>query len=676
MLTRTSHAGDKMSSSQISQAFKNSVFVAGVCAVLIPLNAVAQEKKPEGKEDDKVIVLEPISIDAKADVITGGVQLNSDDLDRIDPVDIKDVFRQEPGVTVGSPLSISQKVYVNGIEDTNLSVDVDGARQANKTYHHEGTTIVDPGLLKAVKIETGVAPADAGPQALAGTITLETKDGRDFVAPGENFGGFAKLSYNSNTEGFSEDLALAIRHAGFDALVYGTHAGGNSYTDGNGTEVLGTAPKVENGLLKVGFTGASGYRLKVSATRYDDIGYRPARTNFALPANGGGNTGFSNNDYSRQSVTASFGDETPTDLFDPKISISQTKTHLDTYQYANSRSIIARVESINGKASNTITTDMGKITAGADFYVDEGTGGVTSVSTTDRREKVSNYGLFSQARLSHTENLRTSFGGRLDHNRFVGNNDEHLNNTGLSGNANIEYDITSEVMGYAGVGTVFGGIPMTEVGVQTSDRTYNGVKPSRSYNMKIGGVYEMGGLSFDGNVFKTRIKNSHDLTTSDRSTNYDVTSEGVNLSAKYDYGLGFVRGGYSKSTVRIDSAVPVSGGNEYYHGILTGDMFSLEAAHTFPEYGVRVGTTNELVLENDDTLETRGFALNGYFVANLYAEWSPEQVEGLLLRADVKNLFDRTYADRANGGSYSTTSTVSAFNDPGRTFLVTAKYDF
>ncbi len=670
MLSRSGHARRVISASQFSNILRHSVFVAGVCAALVPLSAVAQEKKD--KDDEGAIVLEPITIDAKADVITGGVQVNSEDLDRIDPVDIKDVFRQEPGVTVGAPLSIAQKVYVNGIEDTNLNVDVDGARQANKTYHHEGTTIVDPGLLKAVKVETGVAPADAGPQALAGTLTLETKDGRDFVARGDSFGGFAKLSYNSNTKGFSEDAALAVRHEGFDAIVYGTNAGGNNYKDGDGTTIIGTAPEVESGLIKLGFTNANGYRLKLSATRYDDIGYRPARTNFGLPTN----FGYSHNDYSRQSVTVSFGDETPTDMLDPKISISQTKTHLDTYQYANNRSIIARVESINGKASNTFTTGLGKITAGADFYIDEGTGGVTSVSATDRKEKVSNYGLFGQARLSLSERFRTSFGGRVDHNRLIGNNNEHLNNTGLSGNANVEYDITSAFMGYAGVGTVFGGIPMTEIGIQTADRTYNDVETSRSFNVKVGGVYEVDGLSIDGNLFKTRIKNSHDLTTVDRSTNYDVTTEGINLTAKYDYGPGFVRGGFSTSKLRIDSAIPTSGGTDYYHGILTGDMLTFEAVHNFDTYDVRVGTTNELVLENDDTQETRGFSLNGYFVANVYAEWFPEQLDGLSLRADVKNLLDRTYADRANTGSYSTNANVAAFNDPGRTLLLTAKYDF
>lgn len=621
---------------------------------------------------DGTIRLEPIAVDAKADVITGGVQLESEDFERINPQTLKDVFRQEPGVTVGSPLTVSQKIYVNGIEDTNLAVDIDGARQANKTYHHQGTTIIDPGLFKAVKVESGVAPADAGPAALGGSISLETKDGRDLVKQGRLFGGFGKLSFNDNGNTFSEELALATSHQGFDVLAYGTKAQGQDYTDGGGNTVQGSRTDNTNFIGKFAYTAPNGYRFKIAATRFDDIALRDGRTNFSLPSA----FGTAWHDYSRQSTTFSFGDETPSKMWDPKLSISRTMTHLDTEQHANNRNIIARVESINGKVSNTFTTDLGAITAGGDFFRDEGSGGVTSTSHTDRTETLTNYGFFTQARTSWTDDLRTSVGGRIDHNRLQGNDGTKLNNTGLSGNVNGEYDVTGNVMAYGGFGTVFGGIPMTEVGIQQTNYDYTGVDTSRSYNGKIGANVIAGDFTFDGHVFRTRIKNAHDLDTSTRSTSYDLTTEGFNISARYDYAQGFARATFSRATLRMDSDIPTSGASEYYHGALMGDMMTLEVSHRIPEMGVRIGTTNEWVLENDDTEESRGFALNGYFVSNIYAEWEPEQLPGLKLRADVLNLLDRDYAGRANTGSYSTNSNVSATRDPGRSFLVSAKYEF
>lgn len=656
--------------SRIGSSVSVPALLAGLLSVTVATDSAAQSASTA--EQGATVTLAPISIDAKADVITGGVQLDEDDLDRINPQTLKDVFRQEPGVTVGSPLTISQKIFVNGIEDTNLAVDIDGARQANKTYHHIGTTIVDPGLLKAAKIESGVAPADAGPMALGGSISLETKDGRDLVKPGNTIGGFGKLSFDTNTEGFTRDVALAVREGGFDALAYGTVSTGKDYEDGSGNIVEGSRPDSQNIIAKVGFTNRHGYRAKLSFTRFDDISLRDARANFALPSNFG--TAWT--DYSRQQMTFSFGDETPTDMWDPKFSVSRTVSHLDTEQYANNRNIIARVESYNGKASNTFTTDYGKITTGADFFIDEGSGGVTTSGTTTRREKVSNYGLFTQVRSSWTDAFRTSVGARVDRNELEGNDGSKLTNTGLSGNLNGEYDVTQNVMAYAGVGTVFGGIPMTEVGIQQTAYNYSDVDPSRSYNGKIGANITLGDFTIDGNVYRTRIKNAHDLTTSTRATNYDLTTEGANLSVRYDYDSGFVRAGYSRADVEVDSAIPTSGSTDYYLGTLFGDMFTLEAHYRLAEYDLQIGTTNEYVLENGDTRSSSGYALNGYFVSNIYAEWTPGAVNGLTLRADVKNLLDRTYADRANAGSYSSNASVSAFNDPGRTVLVSAKFTF
>ena len=118
------------------------------------------------------------------------VNLSSDDLARAKPSDLQDVFVSEPTIEVGSPLPVSQKLYVNGVEETQLLVTIDGGRQNNKIFHHNATTLIDPTLLKAVSINPGVAPADIGPGALGGSIEYETKDVADLLDECETFGGF------------------------------------------------------------------------------------------------------------------------------------------------------------------------------------------------------------------------------------------------------------------------------------------------------------------------------------------------------------------------------------------------------------------------------------------------------------------------------------------------------
>ena len=68
------------------------------------------------------------------------VGVDGDDLETIEPDDLQDVFKNEPTVQVGSSLPISQKIYVQGIEENNLAVTLDGSRQNNKIFHHNATT--------------------------------------------------------------------------------------------------------------------------------------------------------------------------------------------------------------------------------------------------------------------------------------------------------------------------------------------------------------------------------------------------------------------------------------------------------------------------------------------------------------------------------------------------------
>ncbi len=657
------------------------LLLAGVAAIALPgTQVLAQEtqKKGEAETAQETVTLEPISVNAKADVLTGGVQITEEVLNRVNPQDIKDVFRQEPGVTVSSPTPIGQKVYVNGIEDTKLAVDIDGARQVTKTFHHIGTAIIDPELLKAVKVETGVAPADAGPEALGGSITYETKDGRDFLDAGETFGGYGKLSFNTNTRGFSENLVFAVQHEGFDGLAFISNDSGDNYTDGDGDEVVGTKPSLQSGMIKLGYTSARGYRVKVNANITRDRGIRPARPNFGGSSVTTDAPGLV--DYERRSVTLSFGDETPTAMWDPKISISYTDTSLFA-DITNTpppvrAAIISDITTINGKASNTFTVDLGKITTGVDFYVDRGKGGPEGNS--NYKETVYDIGAFAQARLSLSEKARVSFGGRFDYNHLEGNEGSTFDTVGVSGNLNGEYDITDWFMGYAGIGSAWGGIPMTEIGVQNYwsafgvTWNYDNLQPSRSYNAKIGGVIEAGNFTFDGNLYYTKIDDSHDVSSNNRGDQFDVISKGINASARYTFENGFIRASYTHSDVEVDGNVPTS--TVAYQGIVIGDLLSVEAGYEWFDLGIRAGVTAEAALENDDPQKNGADKLDGYVVAGLYAEWFPEFLPDASLRLDVRNLLDADYTDRANVGYDS--SRYVPYSDPGRSFVITAKYHF
>lgn len=652
-----------------------NILLAGVAVAALPASAFAQ-----GQSNEEETLLPAIEVTADREAtpsLPGGVNISQKELDRQNAQTIKDVFANEPSVQVGGPTAIAQKVYVQGIENTKLNVQVDGTRQVDSSYHHIGTAIIDPGMLKAVGVESGIAPADAGPNALGGSMTYETKDARDILETDENFGGWAKVQFNSNTQGFTEWLTLAGQHSGFEALAYIQNSNQGNYDDGAGNEVEGTADGSQNGLGKIAFTGNDGARIEAFASHLEDEGVRPARPNFGSLTSGADPQWIS---YKDTSMGISYVDEQPTDMLAPELSLNYSKTHLDIPALNGNTHLESEIETLNGKVANTFDVGMGKITSGLDFYHDEAIGGGDTARATGQAgrftETSTNIGLFTQARLTMTDRWRVSFGGRGDQQWFEGIDGSDFSESGLSGNANTEYDLTDDIMVYGGMGSSFGGLPLGESAIYNYSNIwdYTGFRPSRSYNYKGGARYDIGQWSFDGTLFYNKINGSHSLEYATRDTTSELDTRGYNLSAVWNYGPGFARVAYSHTDVERNGTVP-SSNDASWQGVLIGDMVNFEVAHRFDDMGLQVGANSELALANDDPEKIGNQKLDTYFVANLYGEWTPEALSNAVtLRVDVLNILDRDYFSRTTPGYDS--SAIEPYHEPGRTFLVSAKVDF
>jgi hemoglobin/transferrin/lactoferrin receptor protein len=162
--------------------------------------------------DDDVIELDPIRIESEeAQAALGNTQITSEEIQQRNAETMADVFTGKSEIISSGGAAIAQKVIVHGIEESMMAVTIDGARQNKSAFHHTGNVLIDPFLLKRVEISAGLAPADAGPGALAGVIAYETKDARDFLEAGDNFGGYATLSYGDSGNNFRRGLTLAER---------------------------------------------------------------------------------------------------------------------------------------------------------------------------------------------------------------------------------------------------------------------------------------------------------------------------------------------------------------------------------------------------------------------------------------------------------------------------------
>ncbi|OWV48421.1 hypothetical protein CDZ96_10045 [Mameliella alba] len=181
-------------------------------------------------------------------------RIDEEQLEQRNPVSVADVFRGESSVAVNGGAAIAQKVVVNGIEESLLSVTIDAARKNKSAFHHTGNILFDPALLKSVEGSEGIGPADAGPNALAGGLADTTKDARDFLEPGERLGGLTSLRGGSNGQGFRRLLTLFGQEERFEWLLSGTRQTGDDYKDGDGKTVAGTEADLSAYVLKFSFT--------------------------------------------------------------------------------------------------------------------------------------------------------------------------------------------------------------------------------------------------------------------------------------------------------------------------------------------------------------------------------------------------------------------------------------
>lgn len=610
----------------------------------------------------------PLDEHAGAADRANSITVGPEELERRNPSTLKQVFAGEASVSVGGSQMMSQKVYVQGVEETNLAVSIDGARQNNKVFHHNGTNLIDPELLKVARVDPGVAPADAGPGALGGSIVYETVDVGDLLAEGRSVGGFAATEYSSNGDTVVYSGSTYARHEGFELLAFYKNADGNNYEDGNGSTVPGTAAGLQSGLGKFGYESEGGHRIELSAEQVQDRAIRPFRANIGLLTNR--NETPRQYDLKRQNFAFNYSMPKADGLWDPKLVLGYGHTDLSVPVPFGS---LGETGSFSGKVENNFNFSReDSVAVGVDFYNDRAT---YKDPTTDIHEQAANVGLYAQARIEPVEKVRLSFGARGDQQSFKGINGTEIDHNGLSGNASAAYDATDWLTLKAGHSRVFGGVSLAENFVMNQNWNYSrGIEPVRSENTTLGFETHYEGFTFGAGGFRSDFDNARNETSGGGpSLTSDFETRGYNLSVGYNWGPGFARLTYTDTELRIDGS-PGDSDTGQYLGTPIGRLFALEVSHGFNGTGVTLGGTMDIALGDDDQEEAGQRALNSYKVFNLYAEYQPQDWEFLTLRVEGNNILDELYADRATYGQEF--GNVIPLREAGRSFLVKAKATF
>ena len=609
--------------------------------------------------------LDPIVVEARdeqafaADRATA-VYVSDAELERARIGDLKDLFAGVASVSVGGGIPLAQKIYVNGVDMLNLAVTIDGVLQNNRAFHHVSANAIDPGLLKAVRADAGVAAADTGPNALAGAVVMETVDAADILEDGRSFGGNVRLGYSDNGETFNRALTAAGIQGGFEWLAYIKSATGEDYTTGAGDKMEGSAADLQSYLLKAAYETAEGHRFELSGQQLVDDALRPWRANFGgVTAPRPGQEGLRRYDTTRSNYAFSYENTLADGVWDPKVVLGYSESLIDVpHPYESEGTSSAW----SGTVQNTFNlSGVDTIVAGIDFYDRigryEGPG--------ERYEEgAQNIGVFAQARLEPTDRWKLSFGARADWQEFEGIGGYRDDVAGMSGNVSVAYDLTDELEVRAGYSSVFGGIGIEDNYTFLPSWDYDGLKPARAQNVTAGFDWKRGELSIGGEVFVTEIDHARSATS-----NFDFKSKGFNLGVGYGWTGGFARLTYSSSEVTVNGSAAGSY-DALDFGTPIGQVLALQAQHTLAGADLTFGGSLDLALDYDDTEEVSDLPLDGYEVVSLFVEYIPPQLDRVTLRAEVNNLFDVDYADRATyGADYFD---VVPLSEPGRTVTLSA----
>ncbi|MGP5494643.1 TonB-dependent receptor domain-containing protein [Psychrobacter celer] len=579
-----------------------------------------------------------------------------------------------PGVEVGGTSSVNQRVRVRGLDDTNLKVTIDGARQEGAMFYHMGDITIDPDLLKQAEVAVGNNSVTLGNDAIGGAVAFETVDAVDLLKPGQKVGAKLHAGYGSNND---ELLTSATVYGAptdnVDLLAYYGKRDADSGEDGSGRELFEDSES-ENILLKAGVSILDDHRVGASFSRTEKKGIFPFRPDFPslsderIPQK-----------VSRDTYTVDYNFNPVNPLVDFDANIYQTETEIlrdnDT-EVTPGYDWNAKIKTTGAKVENTSVIESAsgrhKLIAGAEHYQKESEMARDGARTGNDEAKNTSVYLEDQwqmGKLTLTPGVRYD---RYESPEFVSDGKTYDNVVGALA---ASYEIAPRTQVFASYTELFNGPDLGQAIFNSNgDGIYvnDDLKPEEGYNSEVGVATTLRGLTLaddalqlSAKYFKSNIENYQlFMRTGNRPGRFGLDCEtgaiggecqgmynsgedyeikGVELAANYstrDFGMGlsYARA-RSEGSETGDSIPSVSGS-----GADSGDRYMLNLNYE-PSDEVGLGWRSTYVASlTDNNQDTKP----SYDVHDVYVNYSPRQFDGLKATVGVYNLFDETYASHAS----------------------------
>lgn len=611
--------------------------------------------------------------------ISSSTSLLSEDIETKQADHMSDLLRDQPGVDIGGSHPLNQSVAIRGVSELDLNISIDGVNQSNNVFHHVGNLLLNPDIIKAVDLQVGNNSIING--GLGGGIAFETKDAKDLLKEGSNFG--ARLFGGIASNDYHNYSGTVYSQANeFDFMAYYSVMDRDNFEDGGGVKQIGQEGKLQNYLFKTGWDINDSNRLVLSYDYYEDEGDYRLKSNLGV--------GYDSHvvypiSYSRETFSLTH-----------ELSLTNTEVH-STF-YSNEMNYNPIMDGVDNEA---ITDNLGlKVLAETDFetgdifhvarYGIEGIDQESDAYQNDQRrsgynEKTTTYSLYLEDEMELVEGFFLTPGVRYDHHEMDTNSsDDTFTETSFA--LASKYLISDQWTVRASATELFKGPQVPGSFIQTPDDKTENLKAETGINYEVGASFEeqqfagLDSFGFSVTLFQTQINDYIDDIETGKSgiqNKGDVEIQGVEVSMNGRLGNVSSRLTYTHTDSEYtDVNEDFVARNRTSAAVLgesledsAGDSISLNIGYAIPHMDLTANWTSMVTLDLDaDNAED--LDKDGYSVHNISLQWIPANVEGLTVTAGIENMFDEHYFSHA---SYSDPDFGIDY-ESGRNFKLTAAY--
>lgn len=648
------------------------ILFSSMAALSLLVNANANET-----ELDEVSVWE-------TQVISSSLNLGENTIETKQADHLSDLLRDIPGVEVGGTHSINNRINIRGFQDEDINITIDGAKVQNvRMFHHIGNLLINPDILKKADIQVGTNSVVNG--GLAGSIAFETKDGKDMLEKGKDFGARISTTYNSN-----DSLGGSISGYGkvsdkFSFLLYHNYVNKNDWEYPSGEKTFGYDGKTHDTLIKGTYDLSDSQTISVSYDKMEDKGDYNPRPNMNSAANIflTGNSTFPT-EYTRDTLTLkhnlNLGDKLVLDttLYSNENELKRYETWTRSPRPTLEGELDGKASNygINTKAQSNLKTGSILNTFTYGFQYDDQQ---TEVKWNGAqygllpKETAKELALFAEDAVMFENGLIVTPGVRYTNYKLDSNSGSFDENEFTYGLA-LEYPLSETVTLQASGTTLFRGIPMVEVlaSTRTTDLSNPSLKPETGINKEVGFTYmndnvlNADKVGFTFKYFRTTIE---DLVNTDTMVNEgNVNLKGFEATFKVIKNSVTGTLGLSKTDAEYSQAVA----DENYK---QGDKLTLGLDYKLNS-SVDLSWNSIFVMKEDDVGTLTGITSKpGYGVHNMSVKYVPESLKNLSVIAGVDNIFDKEYINHTSTTG-TARGTFTGDYEPGRNYKVTLAYRF